>query len=87
MEPVIAQLKQSGVKIQKATNEIIGAIDLIEPKAIASSDTLVSTPKPEENDDDGVFQLDIAEILAARRELANCSIDSQQDKVLALARN
>jgi hypothetical protein len=27
MEPVIAQLKQSGVRIQKATNEIIGAIN------------------------------------------------------------
>jgi hypothetical protein len=75
------------MKIQKATNEIIGAIDSLKPKTIASSDTLVSTPKPEENDDDDVFQLDIAEILAARRELANCSIDSQRDKVLALASN
>jgi hypothetical protein len=85
LEPVIAQLKESGVKIQKATNEIINAIASLAPKAIASSDKLVSTPKPQENDDDDVFQLDIAEILAARRELANCSIDSKQDKVLALA--
>jgi IrrE N-terminal-like domain len=68
LEPVIAQLKESGVKIQKATNEIINAIDSFTPKAIASSDTLVATPKTQENDDD-VFQLDIAEILAARREM------------------
>jgi N-terminal domain of anti-restriction factor ArdC/IrrE N-terminal-like domain len=85
LEPVIAQLKESGVKIQKATNEIISAIDSFTPKAIASSDKLVSTPKPQEYDDDDVFQLDVAEILAARRELANCSIDSKRDKVLALA--
>jgi hypothetical protein len=85
LEPVIAQLKESGVKIQKATNEIINAIASFLPETIASSDTLVSIPKPQENDDDDVVQLDIAEILAARRELANCSIDSKQDKVLALA--
>jgi hypothetical protein len=97
LEPVIAQLKESGVKIQKATNEIINAIDSLEPKAIASSDKLVSIPKPQENDDDDddVFQLDIAEILAVRRELANCSsnavvlkaieVGAKPDKVLALA--
>ncbi len=63
MEPVIAQLKQSGVRIQKATNEIISTIDSFTPKAIDNS--LVSLPV---NDDD-IFQLDMDEILAARREL------------------
>jgi hypothetical protein len=62
LEPVIAQLKQSGVKIQKATNEIINAIDSLEPKAI--NNNLVSLPV------DDIFQLDVDKILAARRELA-----------------
>jgi hypothetical protein len=96
LEPVIAQLKQSGVKIQKATNEIINAIASLAPKAIASSDKLVSTPKPQDSDDD-VFQLDLSEIITARRDLANCAIASfapkaievsaKQDKVLALTCN
>jgi N-terminal domain of anti-restriction factor ArdC/IrrE N-terminal-like domain len=63
LEPVIAQLKESGVKIQKATNEIISAIDSFTPKLI--DDSLVSSPV----DDDDIFQLDLSEILAARREL------------------
>jgi N-terminal domain of anti-restriction factor ArdC/IrrE N-terminal-like domain len=62
LEPVIAQLKESGVKIQKATNEIIGAIDSFTPKAIANN--LVSLPV-----DDDIFQLNADEILAARGEL------------------
>jgi IrrE N-terminal-like domain/N-terminal domain of anti-restriction factor ArdC len=74
MEPVIAQLKQSGVKIQKATNEIIGAI----------SDSLNAIVV--DNDDD-IFQIDLAEFLAARREMANVAIDAPQDRVLALASN
>jgi hypothetical protein len=44
------------VKIQKATNEIIGAI----------ANSLISLPV---DDDDNIFQLDVDEILAARREL------------------
>jgi N-terminal domain of anti-restriction factor ArdC/IrrE N-terminal-like domain len=60
VEPVIAQLKQSGVSIQKAVNEIITGIN----------DRLVSLPV---DDDDDVFQLDVNEILAARQELANSS--------------
>jgi N-terminal domain of anti-restriction factor ArdC/IrrE N-terminal-like domain len=63
LEPVIAQLRESGVKIQKATNEIISAIDSFTPKLI--DDSLVSSPV----DDDDIFQLDLSEILAARREL------------------
>jgi hypothetical protein len=39
-----------------------------------------------DNDDD-VFQIDLAEFLAARREMANVAIDTQQDRVLALANN
>jgi IrrE N-terminal-like domain/N-terminal domain of anti-restriction factor ArdC len=56
LEPVIAQLKQSGVKIQKAANEIIGAMASFVPEAIS-------------DDDDDIFLLDVDEILAARREL------------------
>jgi hypothetical protein len=82
LEPVIAQLKQSGVKIQKATNEIIGAIDSLELRVINNDLNAIVV----DNDDD-VFQIDLAEFLAARREMANCSIDAQQDKVLALASN
>jgi hypothetical protein len=82
LEPVIAQLKQSGVKIQKATNEIINAI----------SDSLNAIVV--DNNDD-IFQIDLAEFLTARREMANAAIASlalkainaQQDKVLALASN
>jgi hypothetical protein len=54
MEPVIAQLKESGARIQKAANEIIGAVASFVPEAIANDD---------------IFQLDVDEILAARREL------------------
>ncbi len=74
LEPVIAQLKASGIKIQKATNEIITAIS-------GSLNAIVV-----DNNDD-VFQIDLAEFLAARREMANVAIDAQQDKVLALASN
>jgi N-terminal domain of anti-restriction factor ArdC/IrrE N-terminal-like domain len=63
LEPVIAQLKQSGVKIQKATNEIIGAMASFVPEAIDNSLGSSSV------DDDDIFQLDVNEILAARREL------------------
>jgi hypothetical protein len=60
MEPVIAQLKESGARIQKAANEIIGAMASFVPMA---DDSSVSV------DDDDIFQLDVNEILAARREL------------------
>jgi hypothetical protein len=82
LEPVIAQLKQSGVKIQKATNEIINAIDSSKSKVINNDLNAIVV----DNDND-VFQIDLAEFLAARREMANCSIDAQQDRVLALANN
>jgi IrrE N-terminal-like domain/N-terminal domain of anti-restriction factor ArdC len=64
MEPVIAQLKQSGVKIQKATNEIISAMASFVPKSIESS---LDSSLVDDNDD--IFQLEVEEILAARREL------------------
>jgi hypothetical protein len=64
MEPVIAQLKESGARIQKATNEIISAMASFVPEATANS--LVSLPVADEDD---IFQLDLDEILAARREL------------------
>jgi hypothetical protein len=60
---VVAQLKQSGARIQKASNEIIGAMSAFEPMAINNS--LVSLPV-----DDDIFQIDLAEILAVRRETA-----------------
>jgi N-terminal domain of anti-restriction factor ArdC/IrrE N-terminal-like domain len=82
LEPVISQLKQSGVRIQKATNEIINAIDSSKSKVINNDTNAIVV----DNDDD-VFQIDLAEFLAARREMANCSIDTQQDRVLALASN
>jgi hypothetical protein len=82
LEPVIAQLKQSGVRIQKATNEIINAIGSSKSKAINNDINAIVV----DNDDD-VFQIDLAEFLAARREMANCSIDPQRDKVLALISN
>jgi hypothetical protein len=63
LEPVIAQLKESGARIQKATNEIISAMTAFAPKAIDNSS--VSSPV----DEDDLFQLDLDEILAARREL------------------
>jgi hypothetical protein len=63
LEPVIVQLKESGARIQKATNEIIGAMESFAPKAIDNSS--VSSPL----DEDDLFQLDLDEILAARREL------------------
>jgi N-terminal domain of anti-restriction factor ArdC/IrrE N-terminal-like domain len=63
LEPVIAQLKESGARIQKATNEIISVMAAFAPKAIANSS--VSSPV----DEDDIFQLDLDEILAARREL------------------
>jgi hypothetical protein len=63
LEPVIAQLKESGARIQKATNEIISAMAAFVPKAIDNSS--VSSPV----DEDDIFQLDLDEILAARREL------------------
>jgi hypothetical protein len=63
LEPVIAQLKESGARIQKATNEIIGAMESFAPKAIDNSS--VSSPV----DEDDIFQLDLEEILAARRDL------------------
>jgi hypothetical protein len=59
-EPVITQLKQSGMKIQKAANEIIGVMAAFAPEADDSSVAV---------DDDDIFQLDVDEILAARREL------------------
>jgi hypothetical protein len=64
MEPVIAQLKESGARIQKAANEIIGAMASFVPEVINNS--LVSLPI---DDDDDIFQLDVDEILAARWEL------------------
>jgi hypothetical protein len=63
LEPVIAQLKESGARIQKATNEIISAMAALVPKAIDNSS--VSSPV----DEDDIYQLDLEEILAARREL------------------
>jgi hypothetical protein len=61
MEPAIAQLKESGAKIQKAANEIIDALVAFEPMAIA--------PSSNHQEADDLFQIDLAEILAARREL------------------
>lgn len=69
IEPVIAQLKESGAKIQKAANEIIGAIvSLIEIKA---------DDKPAVESDD-LFQLDLGEILAAREKKAK-AIEQQPE--------
>jgi hypothetical protein len=82
LEPVIAQLKQSVVKIQKATNEIINAINSSKSKVINNDINAIVV----DNDDD-VFQIDLAEFLGARREMASCSIDPQRDSVLALANN
>jgi N-terminal domain of anti-restriction factor ArdC/IrrE N-terminal-like domain len=72
LEPVIAQLKESGARIQKATNEIISEMASFVPEAMqantqasASANSLVSLPV----DEDDIFQLDLDEILAARREL------------------
>jgi hypothetical protein len=79
LEPVIVQLKQSGARIQKATNEIINAIDSSKSKVINNDINAIVV----DNDND-VFQIDLAEFLAARREMANCSINTQRDKVLAL---
>ncbi len=64
LELVITQLKESGKRIQKATNEIIGAIASFVPKAINHSLGSSSV-----DDSDDIFQIDVEEILAARREL------------------
>jgi hypothetical protein len=73
MEPVIAQLKESGARIQKATNEIISAMASFvleamqaNAQASANANSLGSLPVA---DNDDIFQLDLDDILAARREL------------------
>jgi hypothetical protein len=60
LEPVITQLKASGIRIQKATNEIINSI----------TDGLTDTPIDDTDDD----FINLAEFLAARQAIADPAV-------------